>query len=82
MWDGSDTLGFISCILGTIMMIAMYVSVLAFSTYIPPILYLIIGGSDIAMGLIAVLKGSKIGIGGNILGALLIIAGVFYLVVL
>lgn len=76
MWDGSDTVGLISCILGTVLLIIpLPLSIIAWVCFIG-------GGGTLAMGIVAVAKGSKIGIGGIILGALVVFAGIAYMFIL
>ena len=65
--DGSDVVGIISCVLGTIF---MFVPV---SGTLMTIVVLVGGGAVLTMGIIAVAKGSKIGIGGIILGSITIL---------
>jgi hypothetical protein len=69
MWEGPDTLGLISCIVGTVLLFIP----------VPPSLQLIVwvggGAAVLAMGIVAVAKDSKIGIGGIILGALVVAIG-------
>jgi hypothetical protein len=67
MWDGADTEGLISCTVGTVLVfIRMFFSIFF-------LVYVIGGAVTLAMGVLAVRKGSKIGIGGAIIGAVLMI---------
>ena len=72
MWEGSDTVCLISCILGTILLF------IPLSSDALILVCLIGGAGALIMGIIAIAKGSKIGIGGIILGALLILIGLIY----
>jgi hypothetical protein len=65
MWDGADTVGLISCILGTVFLFVPYGGMMQW-------VVLFAGAGALAMGIIAVSKGSKIGIGGIITGALIV----------
>jgi len=69
MWEGPDTLGLISCLVGTVLLFIP----------VPASLQLIVwvggGAAVLVMGIVAVAKDSKIGIGGIIIGALVIFIG-------
>jgi hypothetical protein len=70
MWDGSDTVGLLSCIIGTVF---LFVPMNGF------MIWVVLGGGAVSliMGIVAVSKGSKIGIGGIILGALVVVITIF-----
>jgi hypothetical protein len=74
MWEAPDTIGLISCIVGTILFLIPLPTIFAIYIWI-------FGGSGVlAMGIVAVVKDSKIGIGGIIIGAITILAGIFTLI--
>ena len=77
MWDGADTVGLISCIAGTILLFVPLPNLI--TTYI---VLFGGGGATLAMGIVAVAKTSKIGIGGIILGALILFIGILYMLFL
>ena len=70
MWETADTIGLISCILGSVLLGMPFGRV---ATAI--IVWLAGGAAALIMGIAAVAKDSKIGIGGIVLGALLILIG-------
>lgn len=76
MWEGPDTLGLISCIAGTVLLVIP----------VPPALAMLIwvsgGIAVVVMGVVAVAKDSKIGIGGIILGSISILVGFVYPIIL
>jgi hypothetical protein len=66
MWDGNDTVGLISCILGTVF---LFVPMNGFMLFV-----VLMGGAvALVLGIVAVSKGSKIGIGGIIIGAIILL---------
>jgi len=72
MWDGNDTVGLISCILGTVF---LFVPMNGFMLFV-----VLMGGAvALVLGIVAVSKGSKIGIGGIIIGAIIVLITVIAL---
>ena len=68
--DSGDILGLISCLAGTALFFIPMPSIIL------PFVMIIGGAAVLVMGIIAVVKDSKIGIGGIILGAVLAFFGV------
>jgi len=73
MWDGYDTLGIISCIAGVVLLVIPVP--IAFAGLV----WLIGGIGVLVMGIIAVSNSSKIGIGGIIIGAIVMLIGIFFI---
>ena len=72
MWEGPDTVGLLSCIIGTVLLF------IPFQTLLMASIVLLGGGAAVlAMGIVAVAKDSKIGIGGIILGGILLFVWIF-----
>ena len=84
MWGPEDTVGLLSCIIGSAWFIAgpIVAVVIAYpASYLAiaqtMLLLLLIGGAAfLTMGIVAVANDSKIGIGGIIIGALEVLAGI------
>ncbi len=78
MWKTEDTIGLLSCIIGTAWifvgnLLALFVGRLSLQA---SLLGLFIGGMPILiLGIVAVAKNSKIGIGGIIFGTVYLISG-------
>ena len=74
MWDGNDTVGLISCIIGTVF---LFVPMGGFMIWV-----VLLGGvAALVMGIVSVSKGSKIGIGGIIIGAIIVLLTVVVLLI-
>jgi len=79
MLNPEDIIGVISCIIGTIFIALMMIFVIFFPGNPPstpllsyPLIYFCSGSATLVLGILAVSKGSKIGIGGIALGAFLL----------
>ena len=69
-WESYDTVGLLSCIIGMVLFLIPLPGAVAGYIWLGG------GGAAVVMGIIAVSNDSKIGIGGIIIGALLILIGV------
>lgn len=74
MWEANDTIGLISCIIGTVLLVIPLPMAIAGITWMAG------GAATLVLGIVGVARGSKIGIGGIIIGAVLILIGIPYLV--
>ncbi len=83
MWETSDTIGLLSCIIGTALFFIPYRGYTPTEIMSIAVIVWLIGGSGVLiMGIIAIARHSKIGIGGIIIGAYFIISGILYTILI
>lgn len=79
MWKPEDTIGLLSCIIGTALFFIPYRGYTPAGIMSIAVIVWLAGGSGVLiMGIIAVVKHSKIGIGGIVIGAYFIFSGISY----